>query len=74
MRSASDKLLLLGATMQGQGSEGSLALLDDELSFEPYGIVLPRGDAYVASGGQYRAFPRFMAAARSVKSSSAGLL
>lgn len=41
---ASDKLLLLGATMKAKDPKG-LALLDDELSFEPYGIVLPRGDA-----------------------------
>jgi len=41
---ASDKLLLVGATMKAKDSK-SLVLLADELSFEPYGIVLPRGDA-----------------------------
>jgi ABC-type amino acid transport substrate-binding protein len=41
---ASDKLLLVGATARAK-DPGALALLQDELSFEPYGIVLPRGDA-----------------------------
>ncbi len=41
---ASDKLLLLGATLKAKDPK-SLAILDDQLSFEPYGIVLPRGDA-----------------------------
>jgi ABC-type amino acid transport substrate-binding protein len=38
---ASDKLLLLGAGLDG--SQG-LTILYDDLSFEPYAIVLPRGD------------------------------
>ncbi|MFZ4479257.1 MAG: amino acid ABC transporter substrate-binding protein [Rhodoferax sp.] len=41
---ASDKLLLLGAAMKAKNPK-ALALLDDDLSVEPYGIVLPRGDA-----------------------------
>jgi ABC-type amino acid transport substrate-binding protein len=41
---ASDKLLLLGAALKAKEPK-SLAILDDQLSFEPYGIVLPRGDA-----------------------------
>jgi ABC-type amino acid transport substrate-binding protein len=40
---ASDRLLLLGAGSQAK-EPGSLAILNDHLSFEPYGIVLPRGD------------------------------
>jgi ABC-type amino acid transport substrate-binding protein len=38
---ASDKLLLLGA--MADGAQG-LTMLFDDLSFEPYAIVLPRGD------------------------------
>jgi ABC-type amino acid transport substrate-binding protein len=41
---ASDRLLLVGAATQAK-DPASLALLPDQLSFEPYGIVLPRGDA-----------------------------
>jgi ABC-type amino acid transport substrate-binding protein len=41
---ASDKLLLVGAAGKAKDQK-SLALLPDDLSFEPYGIVLPRGDA-----------------------------
>lgn len=41
---ASDKLLLLGVASKARDQK-SLALLSDDLSFEPYGIVLPRGDA-----------------------------
>ncbi|MBE0626181.1 MAG: amino acid ABC transporter substrate-binding protein [Burkholderiales bacterium] len=41
---ASDQLLLVGAAAKTKVS-GSLRLLPDELSFEPYGIALPRGDA-----------------------------
>jgi ABC-type amino acid transport substrate-binding protein len=41
---ASDKLLLVGAAGKAKDQK-SLTLLPDELSFEPYGIVLPRGDA-----------------------------
>ena len=41
---ASDKLLLVGAVTKAKDPR-SLTLLADELSFEPYGIVLPRGDA-----------------------------
>ena len=41
---ASDKLLLLGVSSKAKDRK-SLAILADELSFEPYGIVLPRGDA-----------------------------
>jgi ABC-type amino acid transport substrate-binding protein len=40
---ASDKLLLVGVGNRARDSK-SLMLLPDELSFEPYGIVLPRGD------------------------------
>jgi len=41
---ANDKLLLVGAASKTKDQK-SLSLLPDELSFEPYGIVLPRGDA-----------------------------
>jgi glutamate/aspartate transport system substrate-binding protein len=41
---ASDKLLLVGAGVKAKNPK-ALVLLPDELSFEPYGIVLPRGDA-----------------------------
>lgn len=41
---ASDKLLLLGVASKAKDQK-SLAMLTDELSFEPYGIALPRGDA-----------------------------
>jgi ABC-type amino acid transport substrate-binding protein len=41
---ASDKLLLVGAGSRARDPK-SLIILPDELSFEPYGIVLPRGDA-----------------------------
>jgi glutamate/aspartate transport system substrate-binding protein len=41
---ASDRLLLLGASLKAKNPR-ALALLPDQLSFEPYGIVLPRGDA-----------------------------
>jgi ABC-type amino acid transport substrate-binding protein len=41
---ASDKLLLIGAATAAKDAK-SLALLPEDLSFEPYGIVLPRGDA-----------------------------
>ncbi len=38
---ASDKLLLVGARFK---DAGTVAMLPDDLSLEPYGIVLPRGD------------------------------
>ena len=41
---ASDKLLLLGVASKAKDQK-SLAMLPDDLSYEPYGIVLPRGDA-----------------------------
>jgi len=41
---ASDKLLLVAVAAKAR-EQKSLALLPDDLSFEPYGIVLPRGDA-----------------------------
>jgi len=41
---ASDRLLLVGAATKAK-EPGALTLLPDQLSFEPYGIVLPRGDA-----------------------------
>jgi ABC-type amino acid transport substrate-binding protein len=41
---ASDKMLLLGAARNARDQK-SLFLMPDQLSFEPYGIVLPRGDA-----------------------------
>jgi len=41
---ASDRLLLVGVGNMARDSK-SLTLLPDELSFEPYGIALPRGDA-----------------------------
>ena len=41
---ASDRLLLVGSVARAKDQK-DLVLLPDELSFEPYGIVLPRGDA-----------------------------
>lgn len=41
---ASDKLLLVGASAKAK-EPGMLVMLSDDLSFEPYGIALPRGDA-----------------------------
>jgi glutamate/aspartate transport system substrate-binding protein len=41
---ASDRVLLLGATERTKDPK-ALVMLPDELSFEPYGIVLPRGDS-----------------------------
>src|SRR5262245_7231362 len=41
---ASDRLLLVGAIAKAKEPR-SLALLPDQLSIEPYGIVLPRGDS-----------------------------
>ena len=41
---ASDRVLLIGATERAKDTKG-LVILPDDLSFEPYGIVLPRGDA-----------------------------
>jgi len=41
---ASDKLLLLGVASKARDQK-SLTTLSDELSFEPYSIALPRGDA-----------------------------
>ena len=38
---ASDKLLLVGTDI---GASAALKMLPDDLSFEPYGIALPRGD------------------------------
>lgn len=38
---ASDKLLLIGARFK---DANAMAMLPDDLSLEPYGIVLPRGD------------------------------
>lgn len=40
---AADKLLLVGAVSRSKDQK--FFLLPDELSFEPYGIALPRGDA-----------------------------
>jgi ABC-type amino acid transport substrate-binding protein len=41
---ASDKLLLVGAAAKSR-EPGMLSMLPEDLSFEPYGIALPRGDA-----------------------------
>ncbi len=41
---ASDKILLVGAAVKAQDSK-TLVLLPEDLSFEPYAIGLPRGDA-----------------------------
>ncbi|HUL53647.1 MAG TPA: amino acid ABC transporter substrate-binding protein [Opitutaceae bacterium] len=41
---AGDRLLLVGVATQAKDPR-ALALLPDELSFEPYGIVLPRNDS-----------------------------
>jgi ABC-type amino acid transport substrate-binding protein len=41
---ASDRLLLVGAVAKAKDPR-ALALLPDQLSIEPYGIVLPRGDS-----------------------------
>ena len=40
---ASDALLLIGSVTQAKDPT-ALMLMNDQLSFEPYGIVLPRGD------------------------------
>lgn len=40
---ASDALLLIGAVTQAKDAKG-LTLLNEQLSFEPYGLVLPRGE------------------------------
>ena len=42
---ASDKYLLIGASGRAKTSGSGMTLLPDDLSIEPYGIVLPRGDA-----------------------------
>jgi glutamate/aspartate transport system substrate-binding protein len=41
---ASDKLLLVGAAAKAK-EPGMLIMLADDLSFEPYAVALPRGDA-----------------------------
>lgn len=41
---AGDKILLIGASMKAKDPK-SLYLLPEDLSFEPYAIALPRGDA-----------------------------
>lgn len=41
---ASDRLLLIGGASRAK-EPGALTLLPDQLSYEPYGMVLPRGDA-----------------------------
>lgn len=41
---ASDKLLLLGAGIKAKDAK-ALVMLPEDLSFEPYAIALPRGDA-----------------------------
>jgi glutamate/aspartate transport system substrate-binding protein len=41
---ASDRLLLVGVATKSKDPK-ALLLLPEELSFEPYGIVIPRGDA-----------------------------
>ena len=41
---ASDRVLLIGAASKAR-DPGALTLLPDQLSYEPYGVVLPRGDA-----------------------------
>ena len=40
---ASDALLLIGGAVRAKDPK-ALALLNDRLSYEPYGLVLPRGD------------------------------
>ena len=42
---ASDKLLLIGASAKAKSGGAGLTMLQDDLSIEPYAIVLPRGDA-----------------------------
>jgi glutamate/aspartate transport system substrate-binding protein len=41
---ASDRLLLVGALSKAKDPR-ALAMLPEQLSIEPYGIVLPRGDS-----------------------------
>jgi ABC-type amino acid transport substrate-binding protein len=41
---AGDRTALIGSFVLGGGAEG-LGLIDEDLSYEPYGLVLPRGDA-----------------------------
>jgi glutamate/aspartate transport system substrate-binding protein len=41
---AGDRTALIGSFVLGGGAEG-LGLIEEDLSYEPYGLVLPRGDA-----------------------------
>ena len=41
---AGDRVALIGSFVLGGGAEG-LSLIEEDLSYEPYGLVLPRGDA-----------------------------
>jgi len=41
---AGDRTALIGSFILGGGAEG-LGLIEEDLSYEPYGLVLPRGDA-----------------------------
>jgi ABC-type amino acid transport substrate-binding protein len=41
---AGDRTALVGSFVLGGGAEG-LGLIEEDLSYEPYGLVLPRGDA-----------------------------
>jgi len=41
---ASDRLLLIGAAVKSKDPR-AMDLLPDQLSMEPYGIALPRGDS-----------------------------
>ena len=49
---ASDKLLLVGTEFR---DPNAFTLLPEDLSFEPYGIALPRGDWAFHPRGEYRA-------------------
>jgi glutamate/aspartate transport system substrate-binding protein len=41
---AGDRTALIGSFVLGGGAEG-LSLIEEDLSYEPYGLLLPRGDA-----------------------------
>ncbi len=53
---ASDKILLIGAATKAKDPK-SLVLLPEDLSFEPYAIALPRGDAGLRLAVNSRARP-----------------
>ncbi len=51
---AGDKIKLIGLAAQSKDPD-KLALLTEDLSFEPYAFALPRNDSALPAGGQPRA-------------------